>query len=123
MPEAPCRTVTAGAGDGSLSGALIDRQKMNSTNEQEATLDSATLAPPEPAVVEPNRSRGRRDLLLQPAAEELRKRGSEPRPTIASCPALLGEAMALLESRVYASANRHSVAARGGASRRTWCSA
>ena len=43
----------------------------------------------------------------------LRKRGSGPKTlSVASCPALLGETMALLESRVYANSNQHSVAAR-----------
>ena len=54
MPVAPCRIVAAGAGDWIRFWALTDRQKTNSTNEQEATSDSATLAPPDPEVVEPN---------------------------------------------------------------------
>jgi hypothetical protein len=113
VPEAPYRTVAAGAGDWSLFWAPIDRQKTNSTNEQTAALDSATLAPPDPEVAEPNGKRGRRDLPLQPAAVELRSGTRGPRPSPSPpYPALFGETMALLESRAYANSSQHSVAAR-----------
>jgi hypothetical protein len=56
----------AGAGDWYLFGAPIDRQKTNSTNEREATLDCSTLAPPDPAVMEPNKKRGRCDRRHSP---------------------------------------------------------